>query len=238
MQGVTVRYYGSGGITYVVTGDSGTIEVDSKNMEIYGNVNMETSDGYVMKSQSLFFESKKRVLSTQDFIAVVGPKAQGVFELTGKGFRSDLKTNMMNLLDDVKAVRSIGTGREMNIKSDKAKISGAEKYAQFDQRVQVDIEAVRMTGESAHFVYSDEQKALKEMAMNGNVHVTDQTHFASSEQAQVLFDKEEFILKGNPRVVQNDNELRGEEIHLLDGGKSVKVLRARAKVDAEGGPSL
>jgi len=32
-------------------------------------------------------------------------------------------------------------------------------------------------------------------------------------------------------VVQNNDELRGEEIVFLDGGKRVQVQRARAKVD-------
>ncbi len=238
MQGVTVRYYGTKNMVYKVTGDSGTIEIETKNMEVYGNVVMETSDGFVMKSQSLFFNSKTRELTTDDFINVTGPKSEGIFELTGRGFKADMKTNIMDLRQDVKALRAISLGKEMNIKSDHARITGINKKARFEKRVQVDIETIRMTGDVADFSYDQQTKALEELFMQGDVHVTDQLHFASSEKARVLFKKDEFILSGNPRVTQNDNELRGEEIHILNGGKSVQVRRARAKVDNEGNSAL
>jgi lipopolysaccharide export system protein LptA len=48
---------------------------------------------------------------------------------------------------------------------------------------------------------------------------------------KVDFESNRFVFRGNPRVVQNNDELRGDEIVFLDGGKRVQVKSARAKVD-------
>jgi LPS export ABC transporter protein LptC len=238
LDGVLSTYYGTNGLSYKVTGETGSYEFESKNMEIMGNVVVQTSDGFVIKCESLKFNNLSRELRTEDVIHITGPKKDGLFELTAKGFVTDMKTNIMNLKENVKAVRSVGTGelkKDMNIKSARATIHGSNNKAHFEKDVQVDIESVRMTGNAADFQYDQKNHVLNSLLMVGDVRVTDTQHFASSERALVLFEKNEFILSGNPRVIQNDNELRGEEIHLIDGGKQVKVLRARARVENQNG---
>lgn len=238
MQGVRTKYFGEGDSFYKVTGDAGTIELETKNMEITGNVFMETSDGFVMKTESIKFDSKLRILHTDKFVSLAGPKSEGKFELTAYGLNANLNTNVIDLKNDVKAVREVQKTKEMNIKSVIARIEGKNNVARFEKDVQVDLEGVRMTGSVADFIYNQKTKMLDSLIMQSDVRVTDQERFASSEKAKVNFSKNEYILSGNPRVIQNDNELRGEEIHLLNGGKEVKVLRARAKVQNQqpGGP--
>jgi LPS export ABC transporter protein LptC len=235
MQGVTTKYFGEGENIYKVTGDSGVIELESKDMEIMGNVLMETSEGYTMKTNSVKFNSKTRQLSTKDHVSIRGPKKDGKFELEANGFSADMHTNVMDLQSDVKALREVTKDKDMNIKSATAQIQGKNGIARFKKDVEVDLEGVRMTGSIADFIYDQKTKTLKSLVMQNDVRVTDQEHFSSSDKAQVIFDKNEFILSGNPRVIQNDNELRGEEIHLLNGGKEVRVLRARARVENEKG---
>jgi lipopolysaccharide export system protein LptA len=45
--------------------------------------------------------------------------------------------------------------------------------------------------------------------------------------------KNEFVFDGRPRVVQDNDELRGDRIVFLDGGKKVKVQNAKLKVSRE-----
>jgi lipopolysaccharide export system protein LptA len=65
----------------------------------------------------------------------------------------------------------------------------------------------------------------------GGARVSDSEKWATAQNLNVDFDSNRFIFRGNPRVVQNNDELRGEEIIFLDGGKQVQVRSARAKVD-------
>lgn len=233
LQGVHVKFFGDkNSSTYSVKGDSGTIQTETKDMEINGNVLTTTSEGYVFKTTSVSYRAKSRVLSTASHVDIIGPKDKdGQFELSGTGFNANLESSLMEIKKDVRAVKSIPPDRLMNIRSVFAKVYGKTSEAHFENQVQVDIDNVRMTGNQADFVYEKDTHQLKELLMVGNVKVTDQEHWASSQRAQVLFAKNEFILSGNPRVTQNDNELRGEEIRFLDGGKEIKVIKAKARME-------
>ena len=61
--------------------------------------------------------------------------------------------------------------------------------------------------------------------------VSDAVKFATSDNVRVFFEEEKLIFRGAPRVVQNNDELRGEEIVFLQRGDIVKVQKARARVE-------
>lgn len=231
LQGVKVKFFGTKGSTYTVTGESGSIQTETKDMEIRGNVVTTTSEGYVFRSKSLKYTAKRKDLFTPDEVTMTGPKKDGAFELQGRDFNTTLDDSIMTLKQDVRAVKQINPEKMMNIKSVWSRINGKSGEAHFEEKVQVDLESVRMTGNMADFEYEKEDHSLKSLLMKGNVKVTDQKHWASSQYAQVLFAQNEFVLYGNPRVIQDDNELRGEEIRFLEGGKEVSVIKARARVE-------
>lgn len=235
LQGVKARIFGTSGTTYTVTGDRGIVSTQTKDMIIEGKVVTTSSDGYVFKTPSMHYNSQKKELGTPGAVQVYGPKkANETFEFRGKGFNADLNTNVLIISKDVQAVKSI-TDRDqvMNIKSDHARMQGKNSEAHFEKDVQVDIGSVRMTGDVADFVYDQKTNALTSLLMQGSVKVTDQLRWATAEKVKVLFKENEFVLSGSPRVVQNDNELRGEEIRFLQGGKTIKVMRAKARVDSQ-----
>lgn len=232
LKGVLVKFFGSNN-TYTVTGDSGKIKTEIKDMEIFGNVVMRTADGYSLKTNSLKYDARKKLLNTPDEVEVNGPNKEGEFKISGKGFNADINTNIMMLQEKVMAVKSVPPERIMTIKSVWSRINGRTNEAHFEDQVQVDIDNIRMTGNQADFVYESRTRALKSLRMLGNVKVTDQKYWASAQKAKILFAEEEFILLGNPRVVQDENELRGQEIRLLKGGKEIRVSKARARVERD-----
>ena len=71
------------------------------------------------------------------------------------------------------------------------------------------------------------------MLISGGTRVTDHDKLATSEKVMVHFDDDRYVFSGSPRVVQNGDELVGDEISFLNGGKQVKVSNARAKIDSE-----
>jgi LPS export ABC transporter protein LptC len=231
LQGVKVKFFGNAGSTYTVTGESGSVQTETKDMEIRGNVVTTTSEGYVFKTKSLKYGAKNKELVTPEEVVITGPKENGPFQLSGRDFKATLDTSVMTLKRDVEGIKELSAEKTMNIKSVWSRINGKTGGAHFEDQVQVDLEAVRMTGESADFEYEKDSHVLKSLLMKGNVKVTDQRHWASSQYAQVLFAENEFVLYGHPRVIQDDNELRGEEIRFLDGGKQVSITKARARVE-------
>jgi LPS export ABC transporter protein LptC len=232
LQGVRVKFFGTTGVVYSVKGESGSVHTETKDMDITGDVVGFTSEGYTFKTKSLKYLAKDKTLSTNDDVQMSGPKAQGVFEMSGRGFSAYLDGSVMKLNSDVRALKDVAGGRDMSIKSMWARLNGRTNEAHFEGMVQVDLEQMRMTGNEADFVYERDSKTLKSLLLQGNVKVTDQQHWASSQYAQVLFSENEFVLYGNPRIIQDDNELRGEEIRFLAGGKEIRVSKARARVDS------
>lgn len=231
---VNVKFFGKEGTYYTVTGNRGTIDGETKDMDIEGDVVMRTSSGYVLKTDSMAYGAVKKTLQTEERVVMTGPKKNDeVLKMEGKGIRVDIDSNVMSLKSDVKTTKSVPPSRTMTIKSDWATINGKSNEAHFEENVRVDIDRVRMTGDMADFIYNSRKKALESLDMKGDVKVTSGDRWASSQRAKVLFQKDEFILTGSPRVIQDENEMRGREIRFLKGGKEVRVVKAKAKVDNE-----
>jgi LPS export ABC transporter protein LptC/lipopolysaccharide transport protein LptA len=250
LKGVKVKFFSLSGSTYTVTGENGTVQTETKDMHIEGNVVTNTTEGYAFKTKSLTYSAGEKTLTTDEFVRLWGPKREGVFEITGIGLKADLQGSAMDILHDVRALKditsdgtaspSMGTATDnsdsvktMTIKSEKSHLNGKTSEVHFQDKVQVDIEAIRMTGNQADFLYDKKTHGLTSLLMQGNVRVTDQEHWASSQYAQVLFKQKEFVLYGDPRINQNGNELRGEEIRFLKGGKEVRVSKAKARVEEQ-----
>ncbi len=247
LHGVKVKFFNTSGTTFNVMGQQGTVETETKDMQIEGNVLTTTSDGYSFRTKSLVYSAKGKTLTTPDPVQLWGPKKEGTFQVVGVGLRADLQESAMDIEHDVHAVKDIPSesatmGEEnddsdsvktMTITSEKSHVNGKTSEVHFQNQVQVDIESIRMTGDQADFLYDKNTHALTSLLMQGNVRVTDQEHWASSQYAQVLFKKNEFILYGKPRINQNGNELAGEEIRFLKGGKEVRVSKARARVEEQ-----
>ena len=69
------------------------------------------------------------------------------------------------------------------------------------------------------------------MIFSGGAKVSDADKWATAQNVRVDFESNRFVFRGNPRVMQSGDELRGEEIVFLDGGRRVQVKSARARVD-------
>ncbi|MCC6276350.1 MAG: LPS export ABC transporter periplasmic protein LptC [Oligoflexia bacterium] len=230
---VKVKFFGNSNVEYLVSGDEGTVETETKDMEISGNVLTTTSDGYVVKSGAVKYLAKEKLLSTAEAFDLMGPEtSDGQIRIVGAGFEADLKTNEMTLKQNVKAEKLFKNNRYMQIRSHHAKVKGKANMARFEQNVQVDMDQVRMTGDRADFLYAPGGN-LKSLLLEGNVRVTDRERLAVSRRAEILFAQNEFVLSGDPRVMQGENELRGEEIRFIDGGKEIRVIKAKARVDGE-----
>lgn len=233
LDGVKAIFFSDSGVTFTVTGSTGTVQTKSKNLQVDGDVVTKSSNGYVFRTQSVDYDSASRTMRSTHPVEMVGPKdatGEGLY-LTGVGMEAKLETNTMDILRDVKSTRVLESGKKAVIKSQRARFSAADRTAQFFGDVVLDMDAMRITGPEAKFEYDSVTQALKSVVFSGGARVSDMDKWATAQNVRVDFEKDRFIFKGAPRVVQNNDELRGEEIIFLDGGKRVQVKSARAKVD-------
>jgi lipopolysaccharide export system protein LptA len=170
---------------------------------------------------------------TDQPVEMIGPKDanNNALKLTGVGMQASLANSTMEVLRDVKAQKELEGDRKVVIRSHRSFFSGKDRTAKFLGDVILDMDNMRITGPEAQFLYDSKKDIVKNVIFTGGAKVSDADKWATAQNLNVDFEANRFVFRGNPRVVQNNDELRGEEIVFLDGGKRVQVSRARAKVD-------
>jgi lipopolysaccharide export system protein LptA len=149
------------------------------------------------------------------------------------GMKASVEKSNMEILSEVNAEKNLEKGRKMLISSHRAVFSGVDKTAKFYDDVILDLDSMRITGPEARFDYDSKSDLVKSVYVSGGTRVSDSDKWATAQNVTIDFKEEKFVFRGSPRVVQNNDDLRGEEIVFLDGGKQVLVQRARAKMDEQ-----
>lgn len=225
--------FAENGVEFTVTGSRGEVDTNSKNLKIEGDVTTRSSNGYTFNTESVTYSSSERTLVSPGQVMMIGPKDEegARLRLTGQGMLADLKSSEIQINKSIRAERRVPPNRNMIIRSDGAEFSGKEKKAHFIGNVVIDMDQMRITGPEAEFEYDSTQDLIRSVNVNGGVKVSDTEKFATAQNLKVQFEDDKYVFRGNPRVVQNNDELRGEEIVFSEGGRRVKVQKAKAKVD-------
>lgn len=234
LEHVKTVFFSNSGVTFTVTGNKGIVQVKTKDLRIEGDVVTRSSNGYVFRTESMEYASKVRLLTATNRVEMFGPRdSEGhTLHLTGIGMKASVEGSSIEILSDVRAEKTLDPGnRKALIKSHRAQFSGKDKTARFMGDVILDLDSMRITGPEAVFAYDGKRDVVKTVEFKGGARVSDAEKWATAQNVSVDFDANKFVFRGNPRVVQNNDELRGEEIVFLDGGKQVQVRRGRATVD-------
>jgi LPS export ABC transporter protein LptC len=233
LETVKAVFFSNSGVTFTVTGKQGFVTVKSKDLRVEGDVVTRSSNGYIFRSESMEYKSADRSLSAPGAVEMFGPKdSEGhSLHLTGVGMKAALEQSSMEILSEVKTEKGLDKGRKALITSHRAMFSGKDKTAKFLDDVVLDLDSMRITGPEARFDYDAKSDLVKSVYVSGGTRVSDADKWATAQNVSIDFKSNKFVFRGSPRVVQNNDELRGEEIVFLDNGKQVLVQKARAVVD-------
>lgn len=229
---VKVLFYNKEKVEFTVTGDTGTIDQKTKNLSVIGNVVTHSVNGYTFKTPSIFYHTEGRVIQSPNEVYMNAPpdKNGPGMTLTGRQMKVFVDTSKMIIQDRVKASK-IESGKKMEIVADGAEFSGKSRQADFKGSVRISYDNMRIEGPEANFLYSTATKFIESVNVLGGVRVSDANKFATSEKVNLNFVENKYTFQGRPKVIQNNDELSGDEIVFLDGGKKVKVQKVRAKVE-------
>lgn len=219
---------------FQVLGDEGQVVTASKDMSVKGQVLVKSHNGYEFRTDSVKYQSDKKTLTSNDPVEMIGrPDEDGeAMELKGSGLIANVDEQTMDILKDVRLERKLKDGRQVVIRSETARFYSRTRAGEFRGRVIVDIGASRISGPYAKFLYDADRKSLSSMEVEGGVNMTDVDKWATAQKIQMSFLNDEFVLKGMPKLVQNSEELTGQEIRFSDGGRKVQVKGGRAVIDS------
>ncbi|MBC7742052.1 MAG: LPS export ABC transporter periplasmic protein LptC [Bdellovibrionaceae bacterium] len=227
---VRVQFFSQDQSNFTVTGDVGEIDGASRDLVIRGNVITTSSNGYSFKTDSLHYVSKLKQMSSPDTVHMEGPpdrKGTG-FKLTGQGLLVDVTENQMNILDAVEATKIIDN-KNFKLTSNTAEFSNKNHEALFAGEVKMKLGPSNLEAPRAFFKYSQSAKVLESILLNQGVRLVEGDKRATSEELEINLVEDKMTLRGQPKVQQGSDEIRGQEIVFLEGGKKVKINQVNVK---------
>ncbi len=242
LEGVRAHFLSEEGGSFRVRGERGTVEIESKNMGISGKVVILSENGYQFSTKAIKYEASVGQLLSSSSVQMRGPedsKKKGML-LTGDQMIITVKNSLMRILKNVKAEKRVNDKYEVRIRSQEAEFSGKAHSADFFKKVIINIEKTRLMGERATFKYgilskNTGIKGLKSILVSGGVKAVGTDKFVTAGELDFSFAENKFTFTGQPKVVKDNDELRGNKIIFLDGGKKIRVYKARARVDRKVG---
>lgn len=231
LENVKLLFYNEEKQTIKLTGKKGTLDTKTKNMRIEGDVEIETANGYIFSAPYVEYDSSLRLIFCSRVVEVKGPMLQSKRSLflKGTGMRIPVSTEKMYLDHAVTGEKIFSDQKVLKLKSGRAELSSASQIALFADKVDIQYPPMTMTSERATFAYSEKTKLFDYLDLNGKVELRDENRRALSENLRVDFSTQQFTFSGRPRLYQGEDELTGEQIIFLDGGKKVKVEKVKVK---------
>jgi LPS export ABC transporter protein LptC len=94
---VRAVFYGKDKERYVLVGEKGKFHTQSKMIEVYDGVKIDSSGGYHLRTERLKYEAEQRKLTTSDPVEMNGPDLQ----VEGVGMVVDLNLQRLRVLGGV-----------------------------------------------------------------------------------------------------------------------------------------
>lgn len=227
---VKVQFYNLDANDFTVTGNEGEVDGKTKNIKIKGNVVTTSANGYTFYTDEIFYNFALRKIISPGKIRMLGPsddQGDGL-KLDGYNMHILVDINEMKIFKDITAFKTMSSNQNLKITSEMATFSGKSKEAHFENDVVLNYGSMLIKGPDCYFIYSGNMKSLERINVKGGVELTDKKRRATSQDLVVDMMKATLRLTGNPKIYQDQDEIAGEEILLLDGGKRLKIQKVKA----------
>lgn len=98
LEEVKLKVFTNEGRSFVISGNKGRVYQDSKDMELTGDVVLNSSDGYQLKTHSLSYHHSEKRVTTSDPVEIEGEQIR----LVGRGIWVDMEAEIFKILDHVR----------------------------------------------------------------------------------------------------------------------------------------
>jgi LPS export ABC transporter protein LptC/lipopolysaccharide transport protein LptA len=224
LKSVKVKFFSHNQPSYTVTGDVGEIDGKTKDMIIRGNATTTSANGYSFKTDTARYTAKDQLITSNDPVYMEGPNDNNGpgFKLTGEKLLVDMVKNKMSILDKVVARKMI-SGKEFHLTSVRADFSNKDQEASFSGNVVMKLATTLVKAPLATFKYSNTKKQIEKIILSDKVEFSDADKKGYCEELTFDLPENKMTMRGQPKVVQGEDEIKGHEIVFLEGGKKVKI---------------
>lgn len=224
LKSVKVKFFSHNLPSYTVTGDLGEVDGKSKDMWIRGNATTASANGYSFKTDTVRYIASQKLMTSSDPVVMSGPSDSSGpgFHLTGEKLLVDMEKNKMSILEKIVASKTI-SGKQFHLTSGRADFSNRDQEATFVGNVIMKLGTTLVKAPFATFQYSNSKKIIEKIILNNKVEFSDADKKGFCEELIFDLPDNKMTMRGQPKVVQGEDEIKGHEIVFLDGGKKVKI---------------
>lgn len=79
---------------------NGQVNTETRELEVWGDVLMESAEGYTLQTERLFYDDTQRLITTQDPVRIL----YSGFDVRGRGLRLDVTQRSLEILNEVEAL--------------------------------------------------------------------------------------------------------------------------------------
>jgi LPS export ABC transporter protein LptC len=98
IEDVKVTIFTKDGKAHVISGKEGKVHQDSRNVELIGNVQLTSAEGYQLRTQSVSYRHAEKRVATSDPVEIEGDQIR----VLGRGMVVDLEAKTFKILGQVK----------------------------------------------------------------------------------------------------------------------------------------
>lgn len=235
LNAVRAKFFGKNDHTFSVRGSQGTVSESRNQMQISGEVETLSSDGYRFVTDSILYDPVLHALISPGRVEMSGPpdKDGAGIRVTGIGLRTLIHERKTEIQSDVLATKPVAGQRPMSIKSSFAEFLGDKKVARFSGDVVIRSADMVISGPFAEFRVDPKSNQLDQLVMNNGVKLQDPLRKATAGKMTAYVRENKIVLDGNPKVYQDQDVLVGDQIVLLDNGERVQIVNVKAKFDTQ-----
>lgn len=231
---VNAKFFGKKENVFTVHGQNGSVSESRNQMQISGEVETISTEGYKFKTESILYDPVAHALYSPGEVEMEGPAdkdGQGL-RLRGSGLRAMINQRKTEIASNVYATKMVSAGKKVVIRSEQAEFSGEERVARFTGKVEINYGEMKIRGPYAEFQINPKSLGMDRLVMNKGAMLKDPDRTATAQKLVADFPTQKLTLDGNPRVVQGEDVLVGDQIIFLDAGDRVQVVNAKAKFDS------
>lgn len=230
MRGVNALFFvASSGNEVVTVSDFGRSFMDKHEIELYGNVAIRSKQGYEFTMEKLNYFSETHSFQTTDVVKMRGPDVESpTMFLEGVGLNADLDEERFVLKKDIVASRQLRSSQWMYIKSQKGEFNTGTGQAKFQKRVRATMPDMVIQSEELELLLKKGDDDVIDVRQAVRINHKDKV--AKADMAHIELGTDRIILKGRASVVNQGNELRGEQIIIHTDDDRIEVEQAQGRI--------
>ena len=235
-ENVTNYFFNAQGERTRVIGDKSIFNMETQVLNLKGNVESLSHDGFLMKSEEADYNVATSFLSTPT--PVYGITQDEGMQIWGDRAESNLNENIVKFFGNARGTHD-GTMQGMTkIRGDTATLYRDEKRVFFESNVKGNQRDIDLSSEEATLFYGeasgDPGSGVRYLIARRNVRIKEENErFSRSQVAEFFSDTNSIVLTELPSIYDGRDTITGEKLTLFRSTGVIEVMDANAAFQEE-----